>query len=272
MTGPAGGSPRARKALGQHFLHDRDVLERIVAALPQGGLPVVEIGAGTGELTQVLLDRGHDVIAVEVEPRLLRHLRARFGDNPRLRLAQGDARDLDYAKLVDSREYVAAGNLPYFAANPIVRGLLESPHQPRAAVVMVQKEVAQEMAPPPGKLSLLGISVQVYATAEYLFDVPPEAFDPPPTVMSGVIRLSIREEPLVVRERMEQFFDVVRKVFRNPRKQIHNALSRGLWLTPEAAQALLVAAAIDPARRPETLSVTEWNSVVAQWKQAHQGG
>jgi 16S rRNA (adenine1518-N6/adenine1519-N6)-dimethyltransferase len=189
---------------------------------------------------------------------MLRHLAQRFPGHPNLRLVHGDARDLDIAELTAGQPYNAIGNLPYFAANPIIRRLLESPHQPGAAVVMVQKEVAREIAAPPGKNSLLSISIQVYAEAEYLFDVHPEAFDPPPSVMSGVVRLVIRGRPLVPPELNQAFFDLVARTFRNPRKQVHNALSRALSLPSEAAGEALVAAGIEPSRRPETLSVEEW--------------
>ena len=255
-------SPSARKSLGQHFLRDQDVLRRIAEALPDDGLPIVEIGPGTGELTQVLLATGHNVIAIEIDARMLRHLTVRFAGDERLRLAQGDAREIDFAELTAGRPYNVAGNLPYFAANPIMRGLLESPHQPRTAVLMLQKEVAQEVAAAPGKLSLLAISVSVYAEPEYLFDVRPEAFDPPPNVVSGVVRLEVRPKPLVPQDRIDEFFDVAAKTFRHARKQIHNALSRALSLPPDVANDVLEAAGIDGTRRPETLSVEEWLRVV----------
>jgi 16S rRNA (adenine1518-N6/adenine1519-N6)-dimethyltransferase len=129
---------------------------------------------------------------------------------------------------------------------------------------MVQKEVARELAARPGKNSLLSISIQVYAEAEYLFDVRPEAFDPPPSIMSGVVRLVIRDRPLVPPALNEPFFDLVARTFRNPRKQVHNALSRALSLAPEAASEALVAAGIEPSRRPETLSVDEWLHLLAE--------
>ena len=257
--------PRPRKALGQHFLRDSGILADIAAAVrvPPGGL-VLEVGAGTGQLTAALLAVGHEVVAVELEERLIPHLRARFAGNQQLRLVLGDARDLDLAKVVPpSRPFSVAGNLPYFAANPIIRHLLEAQPQPEELVVMVQREVARELAARPGSLSLLGISVQVYAEAELLFDVRPDAFDPPPNVWSSVVRLRLRARPLVPQARLEAFFGLVSKTFRNPRKQIHNALGRATWLPPEGAGEALAAAGIDPARRHETLSIEEWLQLLA---------
>ena len=257
---PRSRGPRARKALGQHFLVDTGVLADIAAAVrvPPGGL-LLEIGAGTGQLTEALLEGGHDVVALEIEPRLLAHLRRRFADRDRLTLVEGDARILDVAEVLPAgRPFSVVGNLPYFAANPIIRRLLEGRPQPTELFVMVQREVGREITASPGKLSLLGISVQNYAVTEPLFDVPPVAFDPPPAVHSAVVRLTVREAPLVPPARTEAFFALVSGAFRNPRKQIHNALSRAPGHVPDAVRPALAAAGVDPQRRPETLAIDEW--------------
>ena len=265
--------PRPRKSLGQHFLRDSGVLSDIVAAieLPPGGV-VVEIGAGTGQLTAALLDAGHEVIAIEIEPRLVRHLRETFSDD-HLRIVPGDARQLDFARVVPAgRQFVAVGNLPYFAANPIIRHLLESSPQPQSLVVMVQREVAREIAAPAGKCSLLSLGVQVYADAELLFDVRPEAFDPPPAVYSSVVRLRVRPTPLVPRPEIEAFFDFASRAFRNPRKQLHNALTRETALTADQVVVTLSAAHIDGTRRAETLTIDEWQSLMRAARAARAAG
>ncbi|MEX2080182.1 MAG: 16S rRNA (adenine(1518)-N(6)/adenine(1519)-N(6))-dimethyltransferase RsmA [Dehalococcoidia bacterium] len=251
--------PAARKALGQHFLRDSGVLSDIADAVrvPAGGL-VLEVGPGTGQLTDVLLQRGHEVVAVEVEHRMIEYLERRFGPNPSLRLVEGDARILDLGPVIQGRSFVAVGNLPYFAANPIVRRFMEREPRPAEAVFMLQREVAREVCAAEGDFSLLTISVRVYADVEYLFAVKPEAFDPPPRVVSAVVRLVLRPEPLVPPERNAAFFELVSTTFRNPRKQVHNALSRGTWLPPEGARHALELAGIDPTRRAETLSIGEW--------------
>lgn len=220
---------------------------------------MLEIGAGTGQLTEALLSAGHTVVALEIEERLLDHLSRRFASEPALALAQADARDVDLAELLPPGvPFVAVGNLPYFAANPIVRHLLEGLPKPREAVVMVQREVAREIAAKPGHASLLSISVQVYAETELLFDVPPDAFDPPPSVFSSVVRLILRPAPLVPPSRLEAFFTLVSKTFRNPRKQIHNGLARESGLTADQADDALRSAGIDPMRRAETLTIADW--------------
>ncbi len=252
--------PRPRKALGQHFLRDSGVLHDIAAAVecPAGGF-ILELGAGTGQLTGALLERGLPVVALEIEPRLVEHLRRRFRGAADLKILEADARTVDIAAVVPpGTAFAVAGNLPYFAANPIIRHFLEGTPRPRSMVVMIQREVAREIAAPPGDWSLLTISVQVYAVATRLFDVPPEAFDPPPAVHSTVVRLDLRPEPLVPQERNSAFFELVSKTFRNPRKQIHNSLQRGLWLPPGGARQALSLAGIEPVRRAETLDIADW--------------
>ncbi len=241
-------------------MRDTGVLQDVADAVtcPPGGV-VVEIGAGTGQLTEFLLAKGFKVIALEIEDRLVGHLERRFREHERLQIVPGDARLIDVGSVVPRGvPYAAVGNLPYFAAKPIIRHFLEADPQPVELTVMIQREVARELAAPAGDWSLHTISVQVYSEPEILFHVPPEAFDPPPEVVSSVVRMRIRPEPLVPDARNAEFFEFVSKVFRNPRKQIHNGLSRGVWLPPEGAEQALAKAGIEPTRRPETLDIEEW--------------
>lgn len=270
---PRLSGPRPRKALGQHFLRDTGVLADIVSAVrvPPGGV-TVEIGAGTGQLTAALLEAGHTVTALEVEERLIPHLTQRFRGKPGFRVVVADARDIDYGSIVPSgTPFAVVGNLPYFAANPIIRHILEGSPKPTEAVVMVQREVGRELAAKSGQASLLTMSVQVYAAAELLFDVPPIAFDPPPSVYSSVVRLTLHPEPRVPFADMDAFFALVSKTFRNPRKQIHNALSRESGLTAEEAGEALRAAGVDPTRRAETLSIDEWLALLASTREVRTG-
>lgn len=262
--------PAARKALGQHFLRDGGVLADIAEAVrvPAGGV-VLEIGPGTGQLTEALLARGHHVVALEIEQRMLAHLQRRFPAEERLQLVHGDARDTVLGAVVaPATAYAAAGNLPYYAAKPIIQRLLATRPAPADIVVMVQREVGRELVAPPGAQSLLAISVAVQAEAELLFDVPPEAFDPPPKVVSAVVRLTPRPAPLVPPARQEAFFRLVGRTFRNPRKQIHNALGQAVALDRAALDAALARAGVDPQRRPETLTVAEWLALLEAFEAA----
>lgn len=265
------GGPKPRKELGQHFLRDSGVLMDISQAVrpPQGGV-LVEIGAGTGQLTEYLVKIPMPVVAVEIEERLVSHLHRRFENVPNLTIAHGDARLVEPDDIVPpGKPFSVVGNLPYFAANPIIRHFLESPRQPTEMVIMIQREVAKRILAKPGHMSLLAVSVQVYSEPEELLDVPPEAFDPPPQVWSSVIRLTMRKDPLIPRERLAAFFDLVSVTFLHSRKQLKNARWNGYGR--EATVATLIAAGIDPMRRPETLSIDEWLTLLDAREAARRG-
>ena len=257
----AGVSPS--KALGQHFLTDYGYVSRIVAAAdlsPQD--TVVEIGPGLGVLTERLAGIAGRVIAVELDTELATRLRERAPGN--VTVVEADALTvepehlLEAAGLAPDTPYALVGNLPYNVGTAIVRRFLEAARQPTRLVVMLQKEVAEAMTKPAGELGLLGVSVQVYARARKLFNVPPRAFYPPPRVTSAVIRLDVHHEALVAPEERERFFRVVRAGFSAPRKQLRNTLAQGLGLPPAAVAAAIEAEDLQPGLRPQQLRVEDW--------------
>lgn len=257
-------TPRPKKSLGQHFLRDDAVLRDIVAAIqrPAASL-VVEVGPGTGQLTGALLEGGFRVLAIERDQRMMQHLERRFQGIQNLQVVEGDARDIQIDDFIPPAEtFAMAGNLPYFAANRIVRHFLEQARQPDEIVVMVQREVARQMAASPGKFSMLSVGIQTFGEAEMLFDVPASAFEPPPKVVSTVVRIVPRTTPLVPPETQGAFFRTVRGTFRHSRKQIHNSILRGTPYEAEAIAEALDAADVDQSRRPETLTIPEWLAVV----------
>ena len=289
------------KSLGQHFLTDTNVLNRIVtaAALTHNDV-VIEVGPGLGALTERLVAAAGKVIAVELDAKLASRLqssppllarREAGGEvtpytpahddshsgspSPQAGRGQGEGfapltvvhadalhvtpeELLEAAKLPPNTPYVLAGNLPYNAGTAIVRHYLEADHPPQRLVVMLQREVAESMTAPPGDMGLLAVSVQVYAQARRLFNVPPRAFYPPPKVTSTVLRLDVRPEPLVPRAEMDRFFRVVRAGFSAPRKQLRNTLANGLAVPAEVAAAAIDAAALDGSLRPSLLSIDDW--------------
>jgi len=268
----AGISPT--KSLGQHFLTDTSVLNRIVAAaFLSPGDTVIEVGPGLGALTQRLIEAAGHVIAVELDAKLADRLRAtpssstgrgqREGFSP-FTVVHADAllaspTDLlEAASLPSETPYVVVGNLPYNAGTAIVRRFLEATHQPQRLIVMLQREVAESMTAPVGETGLLGVSVQVYAEARRLFNVPARAFYPPPKVTSTVLRLDVRPEPLVPRPEIDAFFRVVRAGFSAPRKQLRNTLANGLAISSEEATGAIEAAGLDGSVRPALLSVDDW--------------
>ena len=257
---------RNRRPLGQHFLHDEAVLKRIASLVKPSKNIVLEIGPGTGNLTELLLDKGFEVYAIEIDSRLVKKLANKF---ERLRVLEGDARSYDLTEVLKDKRYSVVANLPYYAANPIIRRFLESNPKPENMVVMLQREVAREMVAEGGKFSILGISVQLYAKVSFLFDVLPEAFSPPPSVVSSVLYLELRSEPLVPFVLIPDFFTLIKGVFKNPRKQLHNALLAAPWAGDNfglnEARVILERAKVDSSRRPETLSIEEWILILKEF-------
>ncbi|MGE0545193.1 MAG: 16S rRNA (adenine(1518)-N(6)/adenine(1519)-N(6))-dimethyltransferase RsmA, partial [Dehalococcoidia bacterium] len=226
---------KPRKSLGQHFLSDPIILDRIVRESGTGpNDTILEIGPGTGELTERLVHTARWVVAVEIDETLAQHVRRRFADVKNLRVINAAVLDHTPAELLAeggaTAPYAVVANIPYYITAPILRTFLETPDRPERLTLMVQKEVAESIVAPPGRLSLLGVSVQFYADARLLFVVPREAFYPPPKVASAVVRIDVRDRPAVDVPDVEQFFEVVRAGFSQPRKQLHNALATRLWL------------------------------------------
>lgn len=226
---------------------------------------MLEVGAGTGELTSVLAKRAAAVAAVELDEALCRALRTRFADQAAVRVVNANV--LQHPPLDLLREaglsppYIVAANIPYYITAPILRHFLEASAQPRRLVLTVQREVADALVARPGSMSLLGASVQFYADVELLFLLKPESFRPPPKVDSAVVRITVAPTPKVQVRDVDEFFQIVRAGFRSPRKQLHNALGQGIWLPSGEADPLLRAAGIDPMRRAQTLSLDEWAAV-----------
>ncbi len=246
-----------RQALAQHFLADRGVLRRIIEAADLSpGDAVVEVGPGRGVLTRELARRAGHVTAVEIDPILAAALPSILGNPSNLTVVHADARTADLGVLPPGYKVVA--NLPYYAANPLVRRFLEAPVKPRLMVVTVQKEVAQAMAAPPGRMTLLSVAVQLYGAPSVVCVAPPGAFRPPPKVESAVVRIDVFPSPKLGPDQAPRFFKLAQAGFAAPRKQLRNSLALGLSTPPGEAGGLLDRAGIEPSRRPGTLSVDEW--------------
>ena len=261
----------ARQALSQNFLVDPEVLEAILAlADPAPGQRVLEIGPGLGILTGGLLDAGASVTAIELDRGLAVHLRARFVDALRrgdadpaapatLRLIEADALDLDLVHLLEP-PYDVVANLPYHISSPILHALLGAPPRPHRLVLMLQREVAERITAPPGGLSYLAVFVQFHAAARIALRVPPSAFEPEPAVESAVVVLEPHPAGQwpVAPAVEDDLWRLVQAAFRERRKMLHNVLTRQLPADAARVAAALEAAGIAPERRPQTLSVAEW--------------
>lgn len=245
------------KALGQHFLHDRKIVRRIV---DESGIApddaVLEIGPGLGILTQELIKRAGNVTVIERDDRLADRLIA--AGIPDLRVVKADALAVDFAELMGDGPYHVVANLPYSVGTAIVQQLQESPAPPRTMTLMLQREVAERMVATPPDMHLLAVAVQFYGTPKVLFRIGTGAFVPPPNVQSAVIRITEHPEPLLPYRDHKGFFRVVRAGFSQPRKQLLNNLTHGLGIGRDEATRALSSAAIDPRSRPERLAVEDW--------------
>jgi 16S rRNA (adenine1518-N6/adenine1519-N6)-dimethyltransferase len=251
---------RPSKALGQNFLFERGVAQRLVRQADIGPDDLaVEVGPGLGILTRELLAAAGHVIAIEYDPRLAQDIRDTFGDQPNFTLAEADVLQVTMDDLAPpSSPYIVAANLRYGIAAAVIQHFFAQRHRPIRIVVMVQREVAERLVAPPGELSVLGVAVQFYSEPRILFDVPPTVFIPPPTVLSSVVRLDVRPELPLPDDQHATFFKIVRAGFSQKRKQVANSIAARLGLSKTEVEAWLRRAGVDPDRRAQTLSVDEW--------------
>lgn len=248
----------ARRSLSQNHLADGAILERIIeVAAVQPGERIVEVGPGVGILTAQLLQAGAQVTAVEVDDRLAGHLRERFAGEAGLHLVEADFLDVVTSELV-AAPWSLVANVPYHITSPILHRVLGDEPRPSRFVMMVQREVAERIAAPPGTMSYLSVFAQYHAAIRVAFTVPAAAFEPAPEVDSAVL-IGVTRPRRLDRQAEDELWRLVQAGFRERRKMIHNVLARQLRSLPrERLEAALAGCDISPHRRPQTLSVAEW--------------
>ena len=257
----------ADKSLGQNFLQDPIALQRIVDSaevLPTD--TVLEIGPGLGALTRHLAAAAGEVVAVELDGRLIPALEKTIAGFTNIRIVQGDILDVDPANIIPVEDYLVVANIPYYITSALLRHLLESNPRPRRVVLTVQKEVADRICAKPGDMSILALSVQVYGEPRVVAKIPAGAFHPAPKVDSSVVRIDMFPEPFIPFALLDTFFWLVKAGFSQKRKKLRNSLSAGIRKSPAEIEEILRAAGIDPQRRAETLSLEEWRALTAQVK------
>lgn len=254
--------PPVRKSLGQHFLNDRRILERIADALElRGTETVIEIGAGRGGLTEVLAPRAGRLIAIEIDRALAALLRERYAPSPLVTIVEADVLTVNLGELAGG-PFRLVGNVPYYITTPILFHALERP-RPERAVYLVQREVADRIVAAPGsrEFGALSVNVQSVAVPRILFRVAPGSFQPPPKVESAVVRIDPRPDPAIEPTEEREFRRFVQEVFGMRRKQLQRIL-RTLWNTAaEETDAAIVACGVDPSARPETLTPEQFAAV-----------
>lgn len=251
--------PRPRKRLGQHFLTDRHALERIADAVdPQPGETIIEIGPGRGALTDLLVPRAERLVAIEVDKLLVPVLRARYAASPHVTIVEGDVLDVSLPALAEGA-WALVGNVPYYITTPIIFQALRSP-RPSRMVFLVQREVAERIAAPPGDdaYGALSVNVQALAEAELVGRVPAGAFHPRPKVDSAILRLTPRANPAVTPDEEASFARLVQGAFGQRRKQMRRVVRALYGVGAEEADRLLAACGIEVTARPETLAPAEF--------------
>jgi 16S rRNA (adenine1518-N6/adenine1519-N6)-dimethyltransferase len=249
--------------LGQHFLSDRNLLRKIVAALdPQVNDVVIEIGPGEGSLTAILAPLVSRVIAIETDRRLAEALQLRCQmSGARCQVVTGDALELDWHALSsrhltpDTRHRLKViGNIPYYITSPLIEKAL-SPPLPACVVFLVQREVADRLAAEPGgkRYGALSVGVQTVCRVEKLFVVKAGAFRPAPRVDSAVVRFTPRADPAIAPEESAAFRAFVTSCFSRRRKQLRNAVMAATGWPAGAVSTLLLGLGLNPVVRPETL-------------------
>jgi len=262
---------RAKKGLGQHFLVDEEVLKLVVSSAQlTTDDTVIEIGPGLGVLTRELAGQAGRVIAVELDDRLAAILQQNLSSYSNITVINADVLKIDPETLLEGlREkaslaadrasgYKVVANLPYYITSPVLRHFLEASLKPKMMVVMVQKEVAEEIVAEPGRMSLLSVGVQLYGRPEMVGRVPAGCFYPTPKVDSAIVRITPYPQPVMGIDDTVGFFSLVRAGFSAARKQMGNSLAQGLAVPKSEATFLLEKAGIEARRRAETLTLEEW--------------
>lgn len=252
----SGGKRVPNKALGQHWLKDRLILEAIADSIPlSSDDTVLEIGPGLGTLTRVLLARVSHVIAVEYDTLLAQKLPMQFpGKN--LTVVNADFLTFNLGSVQTNYKIVA--NVPYYITQKILEHVLDSENRPAMMTLLVQKEVAEKLAAKPGEMSVIAVKLQRLYKVTLGDEIGKEWFTPPPKVDSQIVVCKKQHVDKIAYSDMKTFERVVRAGFSAPRKKLRTSLAGGLGIDKVLAEQLLQKAGIDANNRPEKLSVADW--------------
>ena len=255
---------RAKKSLGQNWLINPAIHEIIVSALElKLGERVLEIGPGTGLLTEYLVAAGAEILAVEKDTTLAAKLKTQYQGHNNVKIVEGDilqCKPDDYS--LAAGQFKVVGNIPYYLSSHLIRILLEEWPAPKTIVLLLQKEVAERITAQPGELSLLGLAAQYYSQVELLAPVKRADFDPIPAVDSALVRLTPNQKrPDKIFN--QKLFRIARAAFGQKRKQLISSLSTNLNLERGQLTQLLTQCQISPQVRPETLTVSAWERLAS---------
>ena len=240
-----------KKSYGQHFLHDKNIIAKIVASVrPTADEMIIEVGPGAGALTEGLVALGGGLVLIESDRDLILSLQSRFSSAT---IVQADAAQTDYDEITQGKPWIFVSNLPYNAGNAILEKVFTSKNPPRELVVMVQKEVGERMMAKPGDMSVLSVATQLYANVERLFIVKPGAFIPPPKVDSMMLRLVAKPG-----SDREATISLAKIAFAHRRKQLRQTLAQANVANLTAIDSALESLGYPKTVRPQEISTEHW--------------
>ncbi len=251
----------AKKALGQNFLVDEAVLDQIIEAADlYDGDHVVEVGPGTGFLTEQLIQNAGHVTSIELDADMVDLLKAQFPLTENLTLIHDDILKLKIEDLKLKEHYKVVANIPYYITSPVIRHFLQAELRPKLMVLLVQKEVAEKMCSLKGR-SFVTMETAVQGSAKYIATVPSTSFHPSPKVNSAILQITVYPEPLVPNSELKDFLRIVKFGYSQKRKKLSNSLGAGLHKEPSEIRDLLHQAKLDPSVRAEDLEIEDWKKL-----------
>jgi len=260
---------KPKKQLGQNFLIEKNIVEKIITAADVKGNDIVlEVGAGIGVLTQSLAKKAKKVIAVEKDKNLVELLKNRLKGFKNIGIISGDILKINIEKLIGKEKYILVANIPYYITAPFIDKFLKSSLKPKTMVLMLQKEVAQRICSDPPKMNRLAVLAQFYASPEIIQIISKNSFWPKPKIDSAVLKLKIKKDRQQLKSKLfeEKFFKVVKIGFSHPRKQIINNLKNGFNLSFEQTINVLKLAKVPAKKRAENLSLKDWTKITLNFK------
>jgi 16S rRNA (adenine1518-N6/adenine1519-N6)-dimethyltransferase len=248
----------AKKRLGQNFLVDEKALNKIIKAADlKKSDNVIEVGPGTGFLTERLVDKVKSVTSIELDKEMIGILEERFKFTENLELVNADILDYD----TSHDKYKVVANIPYYITSPLLKHFLQSDNRPTSIVVLVQKEVAEKIVGKTGN-SVITIETQLFGCPEIIDIIPSSSFYPAPKVDSAILKIEVFDRPLIPEDQIKDFLRIVKFGFSQKRKKLSNSLSAGIHMKSAEVREILIKADIDPDIRAEDLEIGDWERLM----------
>ncbi len=246
---------KPKKRLGQNFLISKNIAGRIcqIGGVKKGDF-IIEIGPGTGALTEKIIEKGANVAAIEKDVNLVSLLAEKFKGEGKLKIVNGDFLDIDMEKIVGNKKYKIIANLPYYISLPAIRKIFSLKNKPAISVLMLQKEVGERICSKPPKMSKLAVFCQLHSLPKIEMMVSRNNFFPKPKVDSVIIKLETKQSA----NEPKNFSRIISAAFSKPRKQLAGNLSKSFSLPKEAVENWLSSAGIKPKDRPQDIYLEQW--------------